>query len=109
MATHEDTAAELHATLAQRNGSIGSKHSVDMTGAKLPVAETEKGSFDEPHADEAIHGQTPDDAEPTDHEKKTLRHIGDKFPASAYLIAVVELCERFTCEQLATIGHVTNS
>lgn len=39
---------------------------------------------------------TEDGGEPTEHENATLRHIGDKIPYSAYLVAVVELAERFT-------------
>lgn len=37
-----------------------------------------------------------DGEEPTDHELAELRHIGDKIPLSAWLVAVVELAERFT-------------
>jgi POT family proton-dependent oligopeptide transporter len=33
---------------------------------------------------------------PTAEEIRTLRHIGDPLPKSAFLVAVVELCERFT-------------
>ncbi|KAF2442163.1 peptide transporter PTR2-A [Karstenula rhodostoma CBS 690.94] len=33
---------------------------------------------------------------PTDEEKRTLRRVGDKVPKAAFLVAVVELCERFT-------------
>jgi POT family proton-dependent oligopeptide transporter len=33
--------------------------------------------------------------EPTDEERHTLRHVSDKLPWSAWLVAVVELCERF--------------
>ncbi|KAJ4287354.1 peptide transporter ptr2 [Kalmusia sp. IMI 367209] len=33
---------------------------------------------------------------PTEEEKHTLRRIGDKVPKAAFLVAVVELCERFT-------------
>lgn len=33
---------------------------------------------------------------PTEEEKKTLRRVGDKVPKAAFLVAVVELCERFT-------------
>jgi POT family proton-dependent oligopeptide transporter len=33
---------------------------------------------------------------PTEEERKTLRHIGDPLPKAAFLVAVVELCERFT-------------
>lgn len=41
-------------------------------------------------------GPTPDGAEPNDYEKGSLRRIGENLPASAFLIAVVELTERFT-------------
>ncbi|KAF8533872.1 POT family-domain-containing protein [Trichophaea hybrida] len=34
--------------------------------------------------------------EPTDEELATLRHVGDKIPYSAWLVAIVELAERFT-------------
>lgn len=89
---HEDAAAELHATMEQRNGSVGRHSSVDMTGAQLDLKEkddTDVESHDLAPTDEGM--------EPNEYEKKTLRRIGDKFPKSAYLIAVVELCERFTC------------
>lgn len=33
---------------------------------------------------------------PTDEEKKTLRHVGEPLPKAAFLVAIVELCERFT-------------
>lgn len=39
---------------------------------------------------------TEDGGEPTEVENSILRHIGDKIPYSAYLVAVVELAERFT-------------
>ncbi|KAF7558009.1 hypothetical protein G7Z17_g339 [Cylindrodendrum hubeiense] len=39
---------------------------------------------------------TPEGEEPNEYEKGTLRRIGENLPASAYLIAVVELTERFT-------------
>lgn len=39
---------------------------------------------------------TPDGEEPTDDEKRSLRHIAENLPISAWLVAVVELCERFT-------------
>lgn len=37
-----------------------------------------------------------DGDEPTEQEFAELRHIGDKIPISAWLVAVVELAERFT-------------
>lgn len=39
---------------------------------------------------------TPDGEEPNEHEKRSLRRVGENLPASAYLIAIVELTERFT-------------
>jgi hypothetical protein len=39
-----------------------------------------------------------DEPEPTEDEFLSLRHIGDKIPISAWLIAIVELAERFTCK-----------
>lgn len=39
---------------------------------------------------------TPDGGEPTLSEKTSLRHIAENLPVSAWLVAVVELCERFT-------------
>ncbi|KAF2001222.1 di/tri peptide transporter 2 [Amniculicola lignicola CBS 123094] len=54
-------------------------------GDKAPSEET--GVVDE----EGYHG-----VEPTEEERKTLRKIGDPLPKAAFLVAVVELCERFT-------------
>jgi len=39
---------------------------------------------------------TPDGEEPTLSEKTSLRHVAENLPISAWLVAVVELCERFT-------------
>lgn len=33
--------------------------------------------------------------EPTEEERHKLRHVSDKLPWSAFLVAVIELCERF--------------
>ncbi|CEL06622.1 Putative Oligopeptide transporter [Aspergillus calidoustus] len=38
---------------------------------------------------------TPDGEEPNDDENKSLRHVAENLPLSAWLVAVVELCERF--------------
>jgi POT family proton-dependent oligopeptide transporter len=37
-----------------------------------------------------------DGEEPNDDEKRTLRHVAENLPVSAWLVAIVELCERFT-------------
>ena len=52
---------------------------------KDPVETTEKAL-----------GDTSDGEEPNDEEKKKLRHVAENLPISAWLVAIVELCERFT-------------
>ena len=47
-------------------------------------------------ADDDDFSDTYDDEEPTADEKATLRHMPENLPVSAWLVAVVELCERFT-------------
>ena len=37
-----------------------------------------------------------EDDEPTEEERRTLRTVANKLPWSAFLVAMVELCERFT-------------
>ncbi|PYI20127.1 PTR2-domain-containing protein [Aspergillus japonicus CBS 114.51] len=39
---------------------------------------------------------TPDGEEPNQEEIRTLRHVAEHLPVSAWLVAIVELCERFT-------------
>ncbi|KAH8429083.1 peptide MFS transporter [Aspergillus melleus] len=53
---------------------------------------------DEKYADanEKPLGSTPDGEEPTDDESKALRHVAENLPISAWLVAIVELSERFT-------------
>ncbi|GAO18234.1 hypothetical protein UVI_02022990 [Ustilaginoidea virens] len=69
-------------------------------GAHLTDASVEKPSLDEKRDAAAVadaeSGPTPDGDEPSDHEKRTLRRVGENLPASAFLIAIVELTERFT-------------
>ncbi|EQB58489.1 POT family protein [Colletotrichum gloeosporioides Cg-14] len=74
---HEDTVAELHETFGERVA-----HDIEK---KDPVSEKDAES-----------GPTPDGAEPNEYERGTLRRVGESLPASAFLIAVVELTERFT-------------
>lgn len=37
-----------------------------------------------------------DEVEPTSEEIRTLHHVPDSLPVSAWFIAIVELCKRFT-------------
>lgn len=58
----------------------------DMAGGIEPVQESKP----------EVEAGTVDGNEPTEHELQTLRKVADSLPWSAYLVAVVELCERFT-------------
>ncbi|TQN71706.1 Peptide transporter PTR2, partial [Colletotrichum shisoi] len=89
---HEDTAAELHETLGER---LPHKEMTDLAGGYIMPANAEKPFVSSGNADSES-GPTPDGAEPNDYEKGSLRRIGENLPASAFLIAVVELTERFT-------------
>lgn len=40
--------------------------------------------------------ETPEGEEPTEHEKSALRHVGESLPFAVFLVAIIELCERFT-------------
>lgn len=91
---HEDAAAELHASFEQRNGSIGKKSDVDMAGAPMHVSEKESMK-------DVDLQETQDGDEPTEVEMKSLRRIADPFPKKAFLVAAVELCERFTCKAMS--------
>jgi POT family proton-dependent oligopeptide transporter len=53
----------------------------------------EKRAFD---MDKEALSVTVDGEEPNDDEKRTLRHVAENLPVSAWLVAIVELCERFT-------------
>ena len=52
-------------------------------------------SEDEMDADWASSRSSLDGDELTEEEKQTLRKVSDKLPWSTFLVAVVELCERF--------------
>ena len=54
---------------------------------------------------------TADGEEPTEHERASLRRIGENLPASTFLIAIVELTERFTYYGAQGLfqNYITNS
>ncbi|KUI73365.1 Peptide transporter PTR2 [Cytospora mali] len=81
---HESTAAEFHATAVEPR----LHDHKDMAGGIEPVTSA--------HPSEAVGSVTPDGGEPTDEEKQKLRKVSDKLPWSAFLVCVIELCERFT-------------
>ncbi|KAF7715922.1 Proton-dependent oligopeptide transporter family protein [Penicillium ucsense] len=65
----------------------------DNTPVQHEVVLNEKDGMDFDKENNAV---TPDGGEPTDNEKRSLRHIAENLPISAWLVAIVELCERFT-------------
>lgn len=65
----------------------------DMAGGYISRADSDPTKYDEKDTEMV---PTPDGEEPNNHEKRTLRRIGENLPPSAYLIAIVELTERFT-------------
>lgn len=81
---HEDAAVDLHATMQQRL-SVDQKHEgKDMVGADLHGQEKGDLTLGDAEVGETLEGE-----EPNEYEKNTLRRVGDAFPKSAYLIAVV--------------------
>jgi hypothetical protein len=56
------------------------------TGDELAVSQSIKADYEDFNEEE-----------PTEEELATLRRVGDKIPYTAWLVAVVELAERFTC------------
>ncbi|TGO55790.1 hypothetical protein BOTNAR_0237g00070 [Botryotinia narcissicola] len=83
----------------QSQGVTGSKMSNDTIAANPARSESAKEGIS-PTADSRVNsfekGNDADEEEPTDEEKQTLRRIGDSLPMSAWLVAIVELCERFS-------------
>lgn len=72
----------------------GADHGI---GSELPHEKEKHGGLDVHSPSSSQAGVTTADGdEPTDEEKSTLRRIGENLPASAFLVAIVELCERFT-------------
>lgn len=54
-------------------------------------------------------GETPDGQEPTEKERKTLRRVGESLPKSAFLVAIIELSERFTyygCSGIFQVSYI---
>ena len=57
------------------------------------VQETSVTSYD---GKEVTSYESEDGREPTEEELRTLTHVAEKIPMSCWLVAVVELCERFS-------------
>lgn len=66
----------------------------DVEGVSHPTKDITGGSL--PEVDEKLPYVTPDGEVPTEEEKHRLRHVAENLPFSAWLVAMVELSERFT-------------
>jgi proton-dependent oligopeptide transporter, POT family len=91
MADHEVTPADLHQRFADPNA-----RKEDIAGGEHRAGSTTVARDDNSDGDSQKDSVTPDGEEPNEHEKATLHHIGERLPISAWLVAIVELCERFT-------------
>ncbi|KAI5287472.1 hypothetical protein KEM54_005979 [Ascosphaera aggregata] len=100
MADHEGPVADIHRHLEPElkkdiiGAPLDSNDSDPEHGTIHQVSEGLKGN--ELDAETGDGSETPDGQEPTDYEKRTLVHVGERLPLSAFLVAIVELCERFT-------------
>lgn len=68
----------------------GKEKQATVAETEVPNTPSEDNSFND-----AVE-ETPLGPEPTDEELATLRKVRDDFPFSAFLVAIVELAERFT-------------
>ncbi|QKX64545.1 uncharacterized protein TRUGW13939_11720 [Talaromyces rugulosus] len=78
MAEHESEVAQVHQ-------STDNVEKVATTDVAVSDVVDEKAPF-----------ATPDGEEPNEEEKRTLKRVAEHLPASAWLVAVIELSERFT-------------
>jgi hypothetical protein len=76
---------------------LNSEHASAVVGAPERAGTTELPLYPRKSLDVEEKGSFAEDGEePTEEELFRLRHVGDKIPMSAWLVAVVELAERFT-------------
>lgn len=95
----------------ERKSSAGRQAS---TGGFV-LGQSEEANKMEEHSDSLSKGDsgedTPEGEEPNEYEKSKLRRVGENLPLSAFLIAIVELTERFTyygCQGLFQ-NYISNS
>jgi hypothetical protein len=85
--TLANTISRLHATAVEPR----LKEHKDMAGGVEPP----KPEY--PHEEHGeIASLSNDGDEPTEEERRTLRKVSDKLPWAAFIICIIELCERFT-------------
>jgi POT family proton-dependent oligopeptide transporter len=99
MATaHETTAAQqLQHAQAEAN-TKPQLYGATLNHANVGVPDGEKEVIDR-SSSASVHVEEEDGlggVRPTAEERRTLRKVGEPLPKAAFLVAIVELCERFT-------------
>ncbi|KAK6532044.1 hypothetical protein TWF694_003207 [Orbilia ellipsospora] len=86
---------------------VSTKDNLSLNTTELTISTDKKSAFSErsctpspppSRAEHQISVESDDngESEPTAEEKVELRHVAENLPLSAWLVAVVELCERFS-------------
>ena len=79
------------------NERLPDRKQSDAAGAMITNQHGSDSGMEKKSNDLEARGEdTPEGEEPNEYEKEHLRRVGENLPASAFLIAIVELCERFT-------------
>lgn len=107
MAERESVVAQFHATEVEPRASIAGYSVRDIAGGEEPrdIMTKSEAAYD------ANSMSSVGASEPTEEEKRTLRRVADNLPWSTFLVAVVELCERFTYNGLSgpLQNYISNS
>lgn len=85
-----------------RKDSIKKDDIGDNSDDTLPFTNDDEHEISRTYEDEDIDFDDEDYEEPTEEELKTLRHVPSKIPFRCYMIAIVELAERFSYYGLST-------
>ncbi|CAG8976665.1 hypothetical protein HYALB_00012057 [Hymenoscyphus albidus] len=102
MPEHEMQAAEVNKLvveqqLNEKNRPISSEKVNLELGLSSPVKTGKMEEIDPLQENSARSSiETHDGDEPNETEKQKLRRVGENLPLAAWLVAIVELCERFT-------------
>ncbi|KAJ5180913.1 MFS peptide transporter Ptr2 [Penicillium capsulatum] len=87
------SARHLEGTRSTDLGLFSPAQNNEVPVQQQVVMTDEKSTMD---VDKEALSITPDGEEPNDDEKRSLRHVAENLPISAWLVAIVELSERFT-------------
>lgn len=101
----------VHEEFNQRRPSQQDEKQKDLSGGFITRGSVSQEKADSSDMADIETEPTMDGEEPNEYEKKNLRRVGENLPAAAFLIAIVELCERFTyygCQGLFQ-NYVSNS